>query len=179
MLIPDGAVFEIDQEVNADEIINNIQRMFPSYSFSSPQGDLSDSVGGVLNYAQTILFAFSVISLVISFLFLGTMVLLSVNESKEEIKMFGYLGIGRGQVRGLFRSQTLIRCLIAFLISAVEMIAIENIISSMIDESINVTNLQFSFTLWPILVVFLFATIIPLVITEVILLVLSKRKKIE
>ena len=179
MLIPTGVVFELDDNVNTEKLISKIQRMFPIYTASSPQSEILDSVGNVLEYAQAILLAFSIISLVISFLFLGTMVLLSVNESKDEIKMFGYLGINDGQVRSLFRSQTLIRCLIAFLVSAVELVVIENILTVALNKSLHVTTFTIHVTLWPLLVVLICSTIVPLVITQLILLVLSKRKKVE
>lgn len=178
-LIPTGVVFELDENMNCDQLISNIQKMFPTYTFSSPQSEILDSVGNVLDYAQVILLSFSIISLIISFLFLGTMVLLSINESKEEIKMFGYLGISNGQIRGLFRNQTLIRCLIAFLISCVELVLIENILTLALNKTLHVTNFTFSITLWPILVVFACSTIVPLLITQAILLVLSKRKSVE
>ena len=93
--------------------------------------------------------------------------------------MFGYLGIGNGQIRGLFRNQTLIRCLIAFLISCVELVLIENVLTLALNKTLHVTNFTFSITLWPILVVFACSTIVPLLITQVILLVLSKRKSVE
>lgn len=179
MLIPTGVVFELDQNVNTDEIISNIQRIFQTYSFSSPQSDILKSVGNVLDYAEVILLAFSIIALVISFLFLGTMVLLSVNESKEEIKMFGYLGIGNGQIRGLFRNQTLLRCLLAFLISSIELVLIENILSMALNKTLHVSIFTFHVTLWPLLVVLICATIVPLLITQLILLFVSKRKEIE
>lgn len=179
LLIPTGVVFELDDQVNTEKLINNIQRMFPTYSITSPQSDIINSVGNVLEYAEVILLVFSIISLVISFLFLGTMVLLSVNESKDEIKMFGYLGIGDGQVRSLFRSQTLIRCLIAFLISSIELMVIENILTLALNKTLHVTSFTIHVTLWPLLVVLICSTIVPLVITQLILLVLSKRKKIE
>lgn len=178
-LIPNGAVFELDENIDPEPLINHASELFPSYSFTNPQSELTKSMGNVMNYAQTILRAFSIVSLIISFLFLGVMVLLSVNESKDEIKMFGYLGIGKGQIRGLFRNQTLIRCLLAYLISAIEMIVIENLLSSALTSTLFKTGFTFSITLWPLLIVLLFATILPLFITQAILLLLSKRKKIE
>lgn len=178
-LIPNGVVFELEEKDNTDKLIKNIQRMFPSYDVSSPQSSILDSVGNVLDYAEVILLVFSIISLVISFLFLGTMVLLSINESKEEIKMFNCLGIGHGQVRSMFRNQTLIRCLIAFLISSIELVVIENVLTVALNKGLHVSKFTFSITLWPLLVVLICATILPILITQVILLVVSKRKKIE
>ena len=179
MLIPTGVVFELDEKINSEKIIKNAQELFPKYVFASPQSEIADSVGNVLDYAEIILFGFSLISLIISFLFLGTMVLLSINESKEEIKLFGYLGIGDGQVRSLFRHQTLVRCLLAFLISCVELVAIENLLTVALNKNLHITSFSFHITLWPLLVVLLCATIIPQIITQGILLVVSKRKKIE
>lgn len=178
-LIPTGTVFELDQTVDSEKIISNIQRIFPKYEFSSPQSEILGSVSNVLEYAKVILLAFSIISLTISFLFLGTMVLLSINESKDEIKMFGYLGIGNGQIRSLFRNQTLVRCLIAFLVSCIELVLIENVITLALNISFHISKFTFSISLMPILIVLICATIIPQIITQAILLVLSKRKKIE
>ena len=178
-LIPDGVVFELENDVDTTKVISNIQRMFPLYDISSPQSEVLSSVGNVLDYAKAILLAFSVISLIISFLFLGTMVLLSINESKDEIKMFNYLGIGGGQVRSLFRNQTFLRCMIAFLISSIELIAIENILTLVLNKTLHVSTFTFSITLFSLFIVLICATIVPLIITQLILLVVSKRKKIE
>ena len=67
------------------------------------------------------------------------MVLLSINESKDEIKMFGYLGIGNGQIRSLFRNQTLVRCLIAFLVSCIELVLIENVLTLALNSSLHIS----------------------------------------
>lgn len=179
LLIPSGVVFELDNGVNSENLMSNIYKMFPKYNLSNPQSEISGSVGNVLEYSQTILLAFSIISLVISFLFLGTMVLLTINESKNDIKMFHYLGIGNGQIRALFRHQTLIRCLVAFLVSVFELVIIENLLTLALNETLHITSFTFSVSILPILVVFLCATIMPLIITQSILLVLSKRKVIE
>lgn len=178
-LIPNGVIFELPENLDSEKYIRNIETLFPNYEASSPQLSLLDSVDDVLEYSKAILLGFSLISLVISFLFLGTMVLIAINESKEEIKLFSYLGIGSDQVRALFRNQTLLRCLLSFLISTIELIAIENIISMVLNNSFNINTFTFSVSLRPLIIVFLCATVVPVVITQLILLMVSKRKRIE
>lgn len=178
-LIPTGVVFELDDNQNTQSYVENISRLFPRYDVTSPQSEIIKSTGNVLDYAKTILLAFSLISLAISLLFLGTMVILQINESKDEIKLFNYLGIGPGQVRSLFRFQTLIRSLIAFLISTLELILIENIVTFVLNNSLHINKFSFQISLFPIVIVLICSLIVPIIITQLILVIVSKRKKVE
>ena len=174
-LIPKAAVIELDQNVNADEIINRFNKMFREYSFASPINDLSESIESTLNYANAILIGFSVLSSLISILLLGTVVLLNVLESKDEIRLFNVIGIKQKDINSLFIYQSLLQGLIAFAFSAIELVVVDFVITKALGESMH-TSLVYSFNFLPIGVIFLFAIILPLITSLVLVKILNKRK---
>lgn len=178
-LIPEGVIFELDSSVVTEPIISQLSKMYPSYTFTNPQDELTSSMGSTIEYARVILLAFSLIALVISLLLLGTIVLISINENKDDINLLHYLGLSRHQIHGVFEVQTLLRGLLAFLVSFVEMVAIENVLSYSMGQMFHFNKFTFSLTLWPIIIILICATFLPVLLTKLILLILSKRKKIE
>lgn len=178
-LIPNGVIFELKQSVDTAPIINELSKMYPKYSFTNPQDELTSSMGNTIEYARVILLSFSLIALVISLLLLGTIVLISINENKADINLFHYLGLSRHQIHGVFEVQTLLRGLLAFLVSLVEMVVIENVLSYSMGQMFHFHKFQFSFTPLPNLIILICATILPVLVTKFILVIVSKRKMIE
>jgi len=178
-LIPTGTIFEINDNLKIDEIIERLSKLFTEYSFSSPQTEVSKSLNSTLDYAQTILLIFSIASLIISLLLLATIVLISVNELKNEILLFNYVGISKNEVFSMISIQSVLRGLIAFAISFFEIIAIENVLSIATGQILHQNSFTFLISWQPLLVVFLSATILPILVTRLILLVLSFRKRVE
>ena len=178
-LIPKSAVIELDQNVDSNLIISKFNKVFKDYNFSSPVNELSKSVESTLKYANAILMGFSILSSLISILLLGTVVLLNVLESKDEIGLFNIIGIKQKDIDSIFVYQSLIQGLIAFVLSAVELIVVDFVISKALGNVLH-TSLSYSFNILPILIVFLFAVILPLVTSFVLVksLTLKSRKSV-
>ena len=166
-LIPKSAVIELDQNVDSSVIISKFSKAFRDYNFSSPVNELSKSVESTLKYANAILIGFSILSSLISILLLGTVVLLNVLESKDEIRLFNVIGIKQKDIDSIFVYQSVIQGLIAFALSAIELVVVDFVISKALGNVLH-TSLSYSFNFLPILIVFLFAVILPL-ITSIVL----------
>ena len=166
-LIPKSAVIELDQSIDSSVIISKFSKVFRDYNFSSPVNELSKSVESTLKYANAILIGFSILSSLISILLLGTVVLLNVLESKDEIRLFNVIGIKQKDINSIFVYQSVIQGLIAFALSAIELVVVDFVISKALGDVLH-TSLSYSFNFLPILIVFLFAVILPLLTSFVL-----------
>lgn len=175
-LIPKSVVIELDENIDSNPLIEKFSKQFHDYSFSSPVSELSSSIESTLNYANAILIGFSILATLISILLLGTVVLLNVLESKDELFLFNVLGIKQKDVNSLFVYQSLIQGLIAFIFSAIELVVVDFVISKALGDTLH-TSLSYSFNFLPILVVFAFATILPYLTSLIIIKVLNRGKK--
>lgn len=174
-LIPKAAVIELEQDVDASQIIIRFNKMFHEYNFSSPVNELSKSVKSTLNYANAILIGFSILSILISMLLLGTVVLLNILESKDEIRLLSIIGIKQKDINSLFVYQSLLQGLISFLFSAIELVVVDYVITKALGETMH-TTLMYSFNFLPILVVFIVAIVLPYVTSLIIINILTKKK---
>ena len=175
-LIPTSAVIELDDGVDASSLVNRFSSMFHEYSFSSPVDELSKSVDSTLKYANAILIGFSVLATLISILLLGTVVLLNVLESKDEISLLNIVGIKQKEINSLFVVQSLIQGLIAFVLCAVELVVVDYVISLALGETLH-TKIGYSFNYLPILIVFIFATVLPYLTSLVLVKTLTRGKR--
>lgn len=175
LLIPKSVVIELEEDVDANKIIQKFNKMFHEYKFTSPINELTKSVDSTLEFANVILIGFSILSTFISILLLGTVVLLNILESKEEIKMFEIIGIKQKDINSLFMTQSLLQGLAAFLISAIEIMIVDYIISFSLETSLHV-SLKYSLNAIPLLVVFIFAVIIPIFVSIIITKFLSLKR---
>lgn len=176
-LVPKSAVIELDEKVDPKPIIERFSKMFHEYNFSSPINDLSKSVDSTLEYANAILIGFSMLSTFISILLLGTVVLLNVLESKDEIELLKVIGIKDKDIKSMFVTQSLLQGLVAFLISAIELVVVDVVISKALGDTLSV-SLSYSINLFPFAVVFLFAIFLPIIISYIIVRFFQKKSKI-
>ena len=175
-LIPKSAVIELDENVDSSKIIQKFSNTFREYNFSSPINELSKSVESTLKYANAILIGFSVLSSLISIFLLGTVVLLNVLESKQEIYLLNIIGIKRKDINSIFVYQSVIQGLIAFALSAVELIVVDFVISKALGDLLH-TSLSYSMNILPILIVFLFSVILPFMTSSVLVLSLTSKTR--
>lgn len=174
-LIPKSVVIELDNDIDPIPIINRFNKMFKDYNFSSPVNDLSKSIDSTLSYANAILIGFSILSSIISVLLLGTIVLLNVLESKDEIRLLRIIGIRQKDIESTFVYQSVIQGLVAFSFSAIELVVVDYVISKALGDQLN-TSLGFTLNILPIAIVFLVATILPFFTSLVMIKFLSKGK---
>lgn len=177
-LIPKSVVFEFESEDKAVSAYSKFIGINHEYKFTNPLDELKSNIDSTLEYANTILIAFSILSTIISILLLGTVMMLNVIEGKDEVKLFNYLGINHRNINSIFTSNGLTQGLLAFVVSAFELFIVDFIISYWLGDYLNV-GFKFSFNSKPVFVVFLLAILIPFLISKIMVLLLSnKRQKV-
>lgn len=175
-LIPRSVVFEFENKEDADKAFEQIKNLAPEYKIINPLEELNSNIYSTLEYANTILICFSILATIISILLLGTVLMLNIIESKDEIQLFKFLGITRNQVNSIFTFQGLVQGFIAFLISAVELIVVDFLISFILGDYLNI-GFEFSLNITPIIVIFVMSILIPLIISKVMMFFLARKKE--
>ena len=175
-LIPRAVVCEFDTEKEANDAFKIMQNSITEYKVINPLDELKVNIDSTLEYANTILISFSILASIISILLLGTVLMLNIIESKDEVELFRYLGFKRLDINSTFTNQAVVQGLIAFLVSSLELIAVDLIITYVLGDYLNI-GFKFSLNGKPILLVFVMATILPYLISKVMLLYLTRRKK--
>lgn len=176
-LMPRAVVFEFDTEQDATTSFNYIKNVINDYKISNPLDELKTNIDSTLDYANTILIAFSILATIISILLLGTVLMLNITESKNEIQLFKYLGIKRKDINSTFTNQAIVQGLISFIVSSFELIVVDIVMSYILGDYLNI-GFQFSLNAKPILIVFLMAIILPFLISKIMLIYLTRRKNL-
>ena len=166
-LIPNSVLIELDQDVDASVLIAKLNRTYHNYKFTSPIEEVSKSISSTLEYANLILIGFSVLASLISVLLLGTTILLNILESKDEIKLMTYIGITQKDIRSTFMVQSLIQGLISFVVSAVEIVVVDFVISYALKDLLG-GSLQFTLNVRPIMVTFVLAVTMSILTSYVV-----------
>ena len=174
-LMPRAIVFEFDNETEANTAYKMMQNNISDYKIINPLDELKVNIDSTLEYANTILVSFSILATIISILLLGTVLMLNITESKDEIELFRHLGFKRSDINSTFTNQAIVQGLIAFVISSVELIVVDFVISYVLGDYLNI-GFQFSLNLKPIILVFLMSLVLPYVISKVMLFYLTRRK---
>lgn len=175
-LLPRSIVFEFATDEEANKAFKIMKSQINEYKIINPLDELKVNIDSTLEYANTILISFSILATIISILLLGTVLMLNITESKDEIDLFKYLGIKRKDINSMFTSQAIIQGLISFVISAVELIAVDFAMSYILGDYLNI-GFKFSLNGKPILIIFLMAIIMPCIISKIMLLYLTRRRK--
>mgnify|MGYP003313969541 CR=1 FL=1 len=174
-LIPRSVVLEFDTEKEANTAFQKIRNSITEYKVTNPLDDLKVNIDSTLEYANTILISFSVLASIISILLLGTVLMLNITESKDEVELFKYLGFKRSDINSTFTNQAVVQGLIAFIVSSFELIAVDLVITYVLGDYLNI-GFNFSINGKPIILVFLMAILLPYLISKIMLIYLTRRK---
>lgn len=175
-LLPSGVVFELDEKIDTKKIVNLLSQKYRNYEFQSPLDVITDNINSTLEYANTILMAFSILSIVISVLLLCTIILLNIIESKDEILLFKYLGIKKSDVNSTFVYQSLFQGLLSLAFSIVELAVVDQIISYFLDDYLNI-SFKISVNLLPFAIVILIGILMPILVARLMLLLLNIKRR--
>lgn len=175
-LMPRSIVFEFNSDEEANLAYELIRNKVNGYKVINPLDELKVNIDSTLEYANTILISFSVLATIISILLLGTVLMLNITESKNEIELFNYLGIKRADINSTFTNQAIVQGLISFIVSSFELIVVDIVISYILGDYLNI-GFKFSLNGKPILIVLLMAIVLPFIISKVMLMYLTRRRK--
>lgn len=174
-LIPTSTVMEFESQQEANKALQDLKVIAQDYKIESPIDDLRSSIDSTLDYANTILTVFSILASMISVLLLGTTMMLTIIESKNEMKLLRLIGINSYDINTTFIVQSIIQGLISFVVSSIELIFMDFFLSKSLGERLRV-SLAFSLNTRPIFLTFLVALVVPLFVTSFLLLILNRKK---
>ena len=174
-LMPRAIVFEFNNENEANSAYQKMQNTMLDYKVINPLDELKVNIESTLDYANTILISFSILATIISILLLGTVLMLNITESRDEIELFRHLGFKRADINSTFTNQAVVQGLIAFVVSSFELIAVDFVISYILGDYLNI-GFKFSLNAKPIILVFLMSLVLPYFISKIMLLYLTRRK---
>ena len=104
--------------------------------------------------------------------------MLNIIESKNDIRLFSLLGIKRHDINSCFVVESLVQGLLSFFVSSFELIIVDFVMSYMLGNTLGI-GFNFSFNSKPILVILGGALIVPLVVSNILLLILNRRHLIK
>lgn len=173
-LIPKGLVLEFPSQVEAEQAMNDLKGIISGYKIESPMEELKTNISTTLDYANTILKVFSLLASIISVLLLGTIMMLTIIESENDIRLFSLLGVKKSDINSCFVVQSVVQGLISFFVSSIELIMVDFVMSYMLGNMLNI-GFKFSFNSTPVLIIFLIAIIVPIIISKALLLILNRK----
>lgn len=175
-LIPKSIVFEFETKELASKAMEDLKSIAVGYTVESPIENLKTNIDTTLEYANTVLTVFSIMASVISILLLATTTMLSIIESKNDVKILNLIGINSYDINSCFVVQSLLQGLISFFVSSFELIFMEFMISKALSDQLNV-GLNFSVNSKPILLILLIAIIIPVLVSSFLVLLLNRKQR--
>ena len=173
-LIPKGIVFEFQTQLEAERAMSDLKGLFSGYKIESPMEEVKSNIKTTLDYANTILKVFSYLASIISILLLGTIMMLTIIESENDIRLFSLLGVKKGDINSCFVVQSVVQGLISFIVSSLELIAVDFVMSYMLGSMLNI-GFKFSFNSKPVLIIFLIAVFVPIIISNILLMILNRK----
>lgn len=176
-LLPNGVVFELEDNVDSKKVSDELNSLFREYSFIDPSEEIANSVESTMSYASIILIAFSLLAVIISVILLGTNISLSIEESRGEMDILANIGIQDRDIKSLFVTQAVLQTLIAFLVSTVELLVADISLSKVLDSLMSTSSVYY-FNPLPILIVFALSILLAVIVSRVVILFLLKKKKV-
>ena len=175
LLIPTGIVIEFPEKSDAENVFEELKEIAKDYKVVSPIDELKVNIKTTLDYANTILVIFSILALIISILFLGTVVMLNILESKNDVNLLKVLGIKKKDSDSCFVVQALVQGLISFFVSSFELIFVDIFLSVAIGKKLGI-GFNFSFNSLPVLVILIVSIVVPFIVTKFMLFVFNRKK---
>lgn len=177
-LIPDQIVVEFQNEGDMNDMLNRASKLFDSYSFINPSKTISSSVDQTMKYVNILLYIFTIISCVLSFLLLGTVVYLNILENSNEIKLLKLLGLDSKNIRYMYICETVIYGLYSFLISLFQIVIFDIFLNKALGDFIG-GKIIFNLNILPILIMLIFALIMTLIISFIVTTLIIKKSHKE
>ena len=176
-LIPKGLVLEFQNQNDAKNAMEDLKEIISGYKIESPMEELKANINTTLDYANTILKVFSLLASVISVLLLGTIMMLTIIESKNDLTLFSLLGVKKRDINSCFVVQSVTQGMISFFVSSIELIGVDFVMSYMLGNMLNI-GFKFSFNSRPVLIIFLMALLVPILVSNILLVILNRRTPI-
>lgn len=177
-LIPDQIIVEFETEAEMNNMLNRASKLFDSYSFISPSNTISDSVSQTMKYVNILLYIFTIISCILSFLLLGMVVYLNILENNNEIKLLKLFGLDSKNIKFMYICETIMYGLYSFVISSFQIIIFDIFLNKALGDFIG-GKIGFNLNVFPIFIMLIFALMMTLIISFIVTTLIIKKSQNE
>lgn len=174
-LIPKEVIIRIDDNYDIDLIVEQLNKDYRDYYFTNPSKELSRNVSNTMSHISSTMSFFSFVCILISSLVMIILILISFLESKNDFKIFYYLGYSYNESFKIFYCYSIINHFIGAFISCFQLIVTEFLMCYIISSLMN-TTLYISFTLNTYLYIFLISFLLSFLIPLFVLLITKQKK---
>ena len=175
LLEPTGAIFQVSSSTDISSLIDELNRDYPTYRFTSPSLEVSSTIEESLSYIKEILICFSAFSFLMSCLLFMVVLGITIKENEKENRLLFALGASRSDICKSLFCHTLVSTLGALASSIVSMVVLEFVVSIYLKEELGGSS-SFRVSWEPILSMCGSALLFSLLVLLTIFLRMRKRK---
>lgn len=129
---------------NKQSVIERLNNWYPNMQFVDPMAGIQEGLDETLNLLKIVLLAFSSLAVITSLFLFFIVMIVTIEENRDDILLMKYLGISRNDTRNCFIVTGLVISFPAFLIASVEIIAADFLVNHVIEGYVG-TNLPYVF----------------------------------
>ncbi len=133
-LLPNGAIIEVKDEAEIDNIKNRLSSSYPNYDFLNPLSTLEEEVKSITSIISIILLVFSLIAIVSSVFLLSVLIHLNIHDYRKDIGILKLLGFPQIEIRKLFVLNSVFFSLFAFVFAFVELVILSSLITFILSK---------------------------------------------
>lgn len=127
-----------------DDTIARLSKRYSNLRFFDPMKDIQTSLDETLSFMRIVLLAFSSLAVITSVFLFFMVMIVTIEENRNDIVLMHYLGISRRDTRNCFIVMGLAISFPAFVISSVEIIIVDFLINHVIAGYVG-TNIPYVF----------------------------------
>jgi len=149
-LEPTGAVFEVDDTFNVDDLLVRLTHKYPKYKFVNPSKTIEESVASTTDYIGFVLSGISCISILISLILLIVVLIITIQENEKESLFLKKIGISKRDIVRIFSTQNFLYIFGGFSISFFALLLCEIMTKKYISSSFGTILKDLSINYQPI-----------------------------
>lgn len=165
LLIPRHVIFETKLKVKTEDIIKNLNDLYPYYLFTNPVEKINSSLTETMSLLNSSLFLFASLALLTSFFLFFIVIYVTIEENTKDIELYYYLGISQKEILSTFLVSSYVLSSLAFLIASIEII-FSDLMMNYFFKNYFMTNVKFMFDSRPIFIIFVLAFLIAFLATK-------------
>jgi len=140
-LIVDTISFEIDDANESNQIVKELSKSFPSFTFLNPMDSVTVSVNEICNWIKIALIIFSGVAVIISVLLLTICNYLHITENAKDIALSRCIGAPKKEGAKFVYCYSLITCGISYIFSIFELIVVSIVINVSINNTLSLDGI--------------------------------------
>jgi len=149
-LVVRHVIFEMEEAVQSDDIIDHLSSRFPRYTFANPIRDMAEGIDEAMSFLQISLLAFSGLSILISIFLFIIVMQITIEENRKDINLMHCLGVSFRDIKLSFSIYALLMSTLSCLVSGIGIVICDYFISYVIAGYVG-TNVAFHLNLSPLL----------------------------